>query len=73
MNLSRIILGCEQLGGKDHCNINFSQVFKVFKKSIKFGINTFDTASIYNLGKSEINLKKIFKKNINKVDIIKKK
>jgi aryl-alcohol dehydrogenase-like predicted oxidoreductase len=72
MNLSRIILGCEQLGGKDHGNINFSEVFKVFKKSIKFGINTFDTACIYNLGKSEINLNKIFYKNINKLNIITK-
>ena len=72
MSLSRIILGCEQLGGKDHGKINFSQIFKVFKKSIKFGINTFDTASIYNLGKSEINLKKIFSKNINKLNIITK-
>ena len=72
MNLSKIILGCEQIGYLDHGYVNKKVLENVYLNSIKFGINTFDTASIYNLGKSEINLKKIFKKNINKVNIITK-
>lgn len=72
MHLSKIILGCEQIGYIDHGYINKKALENVFLNSVKFGINTFDTASIYNLGKSEINLKKIFKKNINKLNIITK-
>ena len=72
MHLSKIILGCEQIGYIDHGYINKKALENVFLNSVKFGINTFDTASIYNLGKSEINLKKIFNKNINKLNIITK-
>ena len=72
MHLSKIILGCEQIGYIDHGYINKKALENVFLNSAKFGINTFDTASIYNLGKSEINLKKIFKNNINKLNIITK-
>lgn len=72
MNLSKIILGCEQLGGKDHGYINFNKISKTFKKSLKFGVNSFDSAGIYNLGQSERNLEKIFKSNISKLEIITK-
>lgn len=72
MELSKLILGCEQLGGKDHGKINFIEISKAFKVSLDLGINTFDTASIYNLGQSEINLQKILKSKINIVNIITK-
>ena len=72
MELSKIILGCEQLGGKDHGKINFPEISKAFKVSLDFGINTFDTAAIYNLGQSEKNLEKILKSKINTVNIITK-
>jgi aryl-alcohol dehydrogenase-like predicted oxidoreductase len=72
MELSKIILGCEQLGGKDHGKINFTEISKAFKVSLDLGINTFDTAAIYNLGQSEKNLKKILKSKINIVNIMTK-
>jgi len=72
MELSKIILGCEQLGGKDHGKINFTEISKAFKVSLDLGINTFDTAAIYNLGQSEKNLKKILKSKINIANIITK-
>lgn len=72
MNLSKIILGCEQIGGKDHGYINHTQLTKVFKDSLNYGINSFDVAGIYNLGKSEKNLNKIFSNNIKNLNIITK-
>jgi aryl-alcohol dehydrogenase-like predicted oxidoreductase len=72
MELSKIILGCEQLGGKDHGKINFPEISRAFKVSLDLGVNTFDTAAIYNLGQSEKNLEKILKSKINIVNIITK-
>ena len=72
MHFSKIILGCEQIGGKDHGNLNLSELTKTFKEALKFGINTFDTAGIYNLGKSEENLYKIFKSKVHDINIITK-
>lgn len=72
MHLSKIILGCEQIGGKDHGYINKNALKKIFLNSLKFGINTFDTAAIYNLGESEKNLHKIFGKKLKNLSIITK-
>jgi myo-inositol catabolism protein IolS len=72
MYLSKIILGCEQIGGKDHGYINKNSLEKIFLNSLKFGINTFDTAAIYNLGKSEKNLNKIFGEKLKNLNIITK-
>jgi len=72
MHFSKIILGCEQIGGKDHGKLNFSELTKTFREALKLGINTFDTAGIYNLGKSETNLYKIFKSKVHDINIITK-
>lgn len=72
MNVSKIILGCEQLGGKDHGKIDLVKLTKAFRESLNLGISSFDSAGIYNLGKSEKNLSKIFKNDIEKLFIITK-
>jgi aryl-alcohol dehydrogenase-like predicted oxidoreductase len=72
MSLSKLILGCEQIGGKDHGYINQKALKNVFLNSLKFGINTFDTAAIYNLGKSEENLNKIFGTKLKNLNVITK-
>jgi aryl-alcohol dehydrogenase-like predicted oxidoreductase len=72
MSFSKIILGCEQIGGKDHGYVNKKVLRNIFLNSLKFGINTFDTAAIYNLGKSEENLAKFFGKKLKKLNVISK-
>ena len=41
MSFSKIILGCEQIGGKDHGYVNKKVLRNIFLNSLKFGINTF--------------------------------
>lgn len=51
--VSRIGLGCEILGGTDWGNIDQEQAVMAVRRAIDVGINVFDTADVYGLGRSE--------------------
>jgi aryl-alcohol dehydrogenase-like predicted oxidoreductase len=70
--ISRITLGCEQLGGTDWGVYNKRALNGTIKKALEEGINTFDTADVYGLGASEEFLANALKSVINKVVIISK-
>jgi len=57
-NSKSIAYGCEQLGGKDWGTFNKKDVERAVNCAFDIGIHTFDTADIYGLGNSEINLAK---------------
>ena len=61
---SKICLGCEPLGGHNWGKFNEKKFKNLFSKAYSMGINFFDTAAIYGLGKSEERLKKYLGKNI---------
>lgn len=50
---SRIGLGCEILGGTDWGNVDPDQAVLAVHRAMDVGINVFDTADVYGLGKSE--------------------
>jgi aryl-alcohol dehydrogenase-like predicted oxidoreductase len=56
MNFTRIGFGCEQLGMHNWGNVNLKEIGLAVNNAIDIGINYFDTADIYGLGKSEENL-----------------
>ncbi len=70
--ISRITLGCEQMGGTDWGDYNENELYNTIQKSLEFGINTFDTADVYGLGKSEEFLERVLKNVKNEVVIISK-
>lgn len=72
LNLSKIAIGCEQLGNTDWGNYDLLNCKKGIKKAFLSGINVFDTADIYGLGKSEKDLSKILGNDRKKVFIISK-
>lgn len=51
--LSRVAVGCEQLGGADWGEVDLSQVQAGIRAAWERGIDTFDTATVYGLGRSE--------------------
>lgn len=61
LEVSKICFGGEQLGGFDLGIYNVKDTIHAAHESINRGINFFDTADCYNLGKSEENLSKILK------------
>jgi len=46
-------MGCEPLGGVDWGEVDDDQVRCTLKTALDLGINTFDTADVYGLGRSE--------------------
>jgi aryl-alcohol dehydrogenase-like predicted oxidoreductase len=56
--ISRITFGCEPLGGTDWGNFDLNEVHKAIKRAVERGINSFDVADVYGLGKAEIELSK---------------
>lgn len=56
--ISRITFGCEPLGGTDWGNFDLNEVHNAIKSAIERGINSFDVADVYGLGKAEIELSK---------------
>ena len=53
VKVSRICLGCMSFGNAARWMIELDESRKVFKKAIDLGINFFDTANVYSLGRSE--------------------
>jgi aryl-alcohol dehydrogenase-like predicted oxidoreductase len=52
-SVSRIAFGCEPLGGTDWGNIDEQQVLNAVSHALDLGVNLFDTADVYGLGRSE--------------------
>lgn len=55
-SFTRIGFGCEQLGMHNWGNVDATQLNVAVNDAIDHGINYFDTADVYGLGKSEENL-----------------
>lgn len=51
--ISRLGFGCEPLGGTDWGKVDESQVVAAVSRALDLGINLFDTADVYGLGRSE--------------------
>lgn len=53
---SVIALGCEPLGGADWGKVNIHEARGAVRCALDLGITTFDTADVYGLGRSEVEL-----------------
>jgi aryl-alcohol dehydrogenase-like predicted oxidoreductase len=53
VSVSRIAIGCEQLGGTDCGRYDRLETIRAVAHSADLGINVFDTADVYGLGESE--------------------
>ena len=53
VSISRIAVGCEQLGGTDWGDYDRSETIRAVAHAADLGINAFDTADVYSLGESE--------------------
>jgi myo-inositol catabolism protein IolS len=63
---SKLCFGCEPLGGHNWGNYVNKDFYNVINLAFEKGVNFFDTASIYGLGKSEKRLASFLGKNIKK-------
>lgn len=72
IKLTRIGFGCEQLGLHNWGEVNINDLELAINEAIDNGINFFDTADVYGLGKSEENLGKFLGQNRKSVNIITK-
>ncbi len=70
--LSKIGLGCEQLGGVDWGTYDLRETINAVRAALDCGINVFDTANVYGLGRSEELLSKALGSKRNNVCIISK-
>ncbi len=57
--LSKLVFGCEPLGGTDWGDFDLDNIEEALKHSLDLGVNFFDTANVYGLGLSESRLSKI--------------
>jgi aryl-alcohol dehydrogenase-like predicted oxidoreductase len=55
-SVSRIAVGCEQLGGTDWGEYDRAETIRSVARAADLGINAFDTADVYGLGESERSL-----------------
>ena len=53
VKVSRICLGCMSFGNDAAWKVELDQARLIIKKAIDFGVNFFDTANVYSLGRSE--------------------
>jgi aryl-alcohol dehydrogenase (NADP+) len=53
VKVSRICLGCMSFGNDAAWKVELDQAQPIIKKAIDLGINFFDTANVYSLGRSE--------------------
>ncbi|ALV22570.1 MULTISPECIES: aldo/keto reductase [Carnobacterium] len=74
MDVSPICLGCMSFGDPDtwlhKWALKEEESLQIIKKAIELGINFFDTANVYSLGKSEEILGKAIKKYANREDVV---
>ena len=61
MQVNKLVLGCEVLGWNDWGNYDKNEAIRTVHEAYDRGIKSFDTADIYGLGISEIELGKILK------------
>ncbi|MFN8582196.1 MAG: aldo/keto reductase [Gemmatimonadaceae bacterium] len=53
VRISRLIMGCEPLGGVDWGRVDPRELREAVARSLDEGVTTFDTADVYGLGESE--------------------
>lgn len=53
VKVSRICLGCMSFGNDAPWKVEIDETRPIIKKAIDLGINFFDTANVYSLGRSE--------------------
>lgn len=53
VSVSRIGIGCEQLGGTDWGQYDIKETIRAVQLAVERGVNLFDTANVYGLGQSE--------------------
>ena len=53
VKVSRICLGCMSFGNDASWKVEFEQSKRIIQKAIDLGVNFFDTANVYSLGRSE--------------------
>ncbi len=52
-DISEVGLGCWQLGGADWGDVSEQEAMAILETSVESGVNFFDTADVYGLGRSE--------------------
>lgn len=60
-NVSEVGLGCWQLGGSDWGEVSEEEALAILRTSVEKGVNFFDTADVYGLGRSETLIGKFLK------------
>ena len=50
---SRVAFGCEPLGGSDWGPLDEEEAMEAVRRAVDLGVNFFDTADVYGLGRSE--------------------
>ena len=66
-DISEVGLGCWQLGGSDWGEVSEQEAMAILQASVESGVNFFDTADVYGLGRSESLIGKFLKET--KADI----
>jgi aryl-alcohol dehydrogenase-like predicted oxidoreductase len=59
LSISRLIFGCEPLGGADWGKIDENLLEQSVSKAVDLGINCFDVADVYGLGRAEERLSQL--------------
>lgn len=67
--VSEIGLGTWQLGGADWGNISDDDALKILRRAVDLGVNFFDTADVYGLGRSETLIGRFLKETKGKVHV----
>lgn len=70
--ISRLIFGCEQLGGHNWGNYDVNDIINSINEALEKGLNTFDTSDVYGKGISEKLLGKVLNKRRKNAKIITK-
>jgi aryl-alcohol dehydrogenase-like predicted oxidoreductase len=72
LSISRLIFGCEPLGGTDWGKVNENVLNQAVSRSVDLGVNCFDVANVYGLGLAEERLSQILGSKRHEVVIISK-
>lgn len=72
LEVSRIGFGCEPLGGTDWGIIDERKAMRAVGQALEVGINVFDTADVYGLGRSEERLAQALGKHRHDVVVVTK-
>jgi aryl-alcohol dehydrogenase-like predicted oxidoreductase len=72
LTISRLIFGCEPLGGTDWGKVDENLLDQAVSRSVDLGVNCFDVANVYGLGLAEERLSQILGSKRHEVVIISK-